>query len=317
MREDRWDAVIVGGGVAGLSAALMLGRSRRTVLIIDEGRPRNRFSGHMQAVLGHDGADPASLLTTGRAEVARYGVEFTAGTVERIDEDDDGVRIALAGDSTAVRARRAILASGLRDELPAIPGLAERWGATVLHCPYCHGWEVRDRRFGVLGGSALSWHQAELVRQWSDDVVVFTAGLDAVDPAVEGRLRSRGVRLEPAPVVEVIGDAPGISGVRTEDGRTIPVDAIFAAPRLTPHDGSVAHLGLERADNPMGSFLAVDATGKTSSDRIWAAGNVVNPGANVPMASSAGTVAGSAVNAALVAADFDAAMGALAEVGHD
>lgn len=313
MEEDSWDVVVVGGGPAGLSAALMLGRARRRVLVIDAGEPRNRFAAHMHGVLGHEGIDPGELIAAGRDEVTGYGVEFRAGAVERIDETDDGVTAVVEG-GAVVRGRIAVVATGLRDGLPDVPGLAERWGSTVLHCPYCHGWEVRDQRLGVLATSPFALHQAELVRQWSDRVVVFTAGMGAVEPAAERRLRSRGIELVPAPVVEITGAAPAIDGVRTGDGQVVPVDAIFTMGDPHPHEDFLAHLGLDRADGPMGSVLAVDATGKTSSDRIWAIGNVVNPGANVPMAIGAGAMAGGMVNMALVTGEFDAAEEAIVEV---
>ncbi|NYI77618.1 bifunctional NAD(P)/FAD-dependent oxidoreductase/class I SAM-dependent methyltransferase [Nocardioides panzhihuensis] len=309
---EHLDAIVIGGGAAGLSAALMLGRSRRKTLVVDSGLPRNRFAAHMNGVLGHDGLDPAELLRKGREELAAYGVEIRPGRVARLDETEHGVSVLL-DDGEQLTGRIAIVATGVTDELPDIPGLAERWGATVLHCPYCHGWEVRDRRIGVLTTSPLGMHQAQLIRQWSDDVVVFTAGLGPVEEADEQRLRARGVELVAAPVVEVLGEGDQVTAVRTADGLVTEVGAIFTAGTLRPHDDFLTHLGLDRADSPIGSFLAVDATGKTSSDRIWAVGNVSNPMANVPISMSAGTMAGSVVNMTLVTDDFDRAVAGPAE----
>lgn len=302
-----WDVIVVGGSVAGLSAALMLGRSRRRVLVIDAGEPRNRFAEHMHGVLGQDGTVPAQFVATGRDEVAAYGGEFVAGLVERIDEVDGAVVVSVA-DGAAHRARAVVVATGVSDDLPDVPGLSERWGRSVLHCPYCHGWEVRDQRIGVLATSPQALHQVELVRQLSDRVTLFCAGLESVEPAVERRLRARNVELVRAPVVQILGDANQVTGVRIEGGDVVSVDAIFTAATLRPHDRFLDHLALDRADGPVGSFLAVDATGKTSSDRIWAAGNVTNPMANVPIAMAAGATTGAAVNLALVSADFDAAV---------
>ncbi|MER7556409.1 FAD-dependent oxidoreductase [Nocardioides sp. NPDC126508] len=304
---EHLDVIVIGGGAAGLSAALMLGRSRRRTLVVDSGLPRNRFAAHMHGVLGHEGIDPADLLRKGREELAAYDVGIRAGRVAHLDETDDGVSVLLE-DGDRLTSRVAIVATGVTDDLPDVPGLAERWGATVLHCPYCHGWEVRDRRIGVLTTSPLGMHQAQLIRQWSDDVVVFTAGLGQIEEAEEQRLLARGITLVPAPVVEVLGEGDQVTAVRTADGSTTDVGAIFTAGTLRPHDGFLSHLGLERADTPAGSFLAVDATGKTSSDRIWAVGNVSNPMANVPISMSAGTMAGSFVNMTLVADDFDRAV---------
>lgn len=306
MADSRLDVVVIGGGPAGLAAALMLGRSRRRVLVIDAGSPRNRFAAHMHGVLGNEGADPAELLARGRDEVAEYGVRVVEGAVDRVDLVDGGVRVAVAGGVTH-EARAALVATGITDELPEVPGLAQRWGTTVLHCPYCHGWEMRDRRLGVLITSPLGLHAAELVRQLSEQVTVFVAGV-AVDEATRHRLGARGVRLVDSPVTEIAGEGDAIEAVRTADGRNHPIDALFTMARPRAHEDFLAHLGLARTETPFGSFLAVDPMGKTSDERIWAAGNVSNPMANVPMSIGAGTMAGAALNGALTAADFDAAV---------
>ena len=310
---EHFDAIVVGGGAAGLSAALMLGRSRRRTLVVDSGLPRNRFTTHMHGVLGHEGIDPAELLRHGREELAAYDVGIRAGRVARLDEIEDGVSVLLE-DGERLTARAAVVATGVTDELPDIPGLAERWGASVLHCPYCHGWEVRDRRIGVLTTSPLGMHQAQLIRQWSDDVVVFAAGLGPLEETDEQRLLARGITLVSAPVTEVLGEGDQVTAVRTADGATTEVGAIFTAGTLRPHHGFLAHLGVARTETPVGSFLTVDATGKTGSERIWAVGNVSNPMANVPISMSAGTMAGSVVNMTLVTEDFDRAVAGPAPV---
>ncbi|WP_413317719.1 NAD(P)/FAD-dependent oxidoreductase [Agrococcus sp. 1P02AA] len=318
-----WDAIVVGGSAAGLSAALMLGRARRRVLVIDAGSPRNRFAAGMHGVLGHEGTAPADLVGRGREELAAYGVEVREGSVEGVSElaagslgpsaaspDDADARLSVALPGAAPeRARALIVATGIADELPAIPGLAERWGTSVLHCPYCHGWEVRGGRIGVIATSPMALHQARLVRQWSDRVVLFSAAAGAIDAADQRRLRSRGIELEASPVVEVLGEGEAVTGVRTADGRVTALDAIFTAGAPRPHDGFLAELGLARTEQPfgLGSFVTVDLTGRTSHERIWAAGNVVNPMANVPIAMAAGAMAGAAANGALVEADFDLA----------
>jgi thioredoxin reductase len=299
-----YEVIVAGGSVAGLSAALMLGRARRSVLVIDAGSPRNRYAAHMHGVLGHEGVDPAVLVAKGRLEAEAYGVEFTEGTVESLTETDSGVTVTTSAGNT-IAGRAAIIATGVTDRLPDIPGLAERWGTTVLHCPYCHGWEVRDKRLAVLTTSPLGLHQAELIRQWSDRLVVFTEGLEPLDPATEQRLRARDIDLVRAPVTEVLGDGDRVTAVRTSDGEVTEVDAIFTADTTEPNDRFLVGNGLDRTDGPMGNFLAVDPTGKTSGDRIWAVGNVVNPAANVPMSISAGTVAAGTVNMALITAEFD------------
>lgn len=303
--SSTWEVIIAGGGVAGLSAALMLGRARRRVLVIDAGQPRNRFADAMHGVLGNEGVNPADLLARGRTEVARYGVEISTGSIHQVGKQGPGLSVDL-DDGTRLSTRALVVATGMRDELPTVPGLGERWGTTVLHCPYCHGWEVRGQRLGVLGVSPMSLHQAQLIRQWSDDVVLFAAP-DLLDDTIAARLRSRGVRIV-GPAVEVLGEGPAISGVRTADGQVVEVDALFSASVPRPHDDFLAALDLARTDTPVGSFLAVDATGRTSSPAIWAAGNVVNPAATVPVSAGAGNTVGGAVNMALVADDFDRAL---------
>lgn len=347
--EKNWDVIVVGGGFAGLSAALMLGRARRRVLVLDAGEPRNRFAAHMHGVLGNEGADPLDLLRNARAEVAGYGVEVRRGRVENITPAPDAgpapsdeipaelaVTFSVAGTAPALdadlpdgpvgpvgpdgaedsgsggrethTARAVIVATGITDDLPKIPGLADQWGAGVLHCPYCHGWEVRDRRLGVLATGAQSIHQAELVRQWSADVVLFAAEVGELSEESAARLRARGVRIVNEPVVEVLTDDARLVGVRLADGTSVPLDAIFTVPRAIPHDEFISDLALERVESPAGSLLSVDPIGATSHPRIWAVGNVVQPFANVPLSVGAGSLTGGVVNMALVSDEYDHAV---------
>ncbi len=314
MTQQTWDAIVIGGGPAGLSAAQALGRSLRRTLVIDAGSPRNRFASHMHNLLGHDGLPPGELTARGRAEAESYGVEFRAASVRGVRDEGSAVAVGLAGgegvaDGEWIRARALVVCTGVTDVLPDIPGLADYWGRGVLHCPYCHGWEVRGGRIGVIAASPFGMHQIRLLRQWSDRLVAFTAGLGAIDPEARRELVARGIRLEPAPVTEVVGDGERILAVRTAGGEEHPVDAVFTMGAMAPHDGFLAELGLARTETPLGSFLAVDETGRTSHPRVWAAGNVASPAASVPMAAGAGTFAGAAANGALVEEDFRLAAG--------
>ena len=309
-RPETWDAVVIGGSAAGLSAAQALGRALRRTLVIDAGSPRNRFAAHMHNVLGHDGTPPSELVARGREEAACYGVAFREAAVRAVRDGDGAAGSAPAlrielDDGDALAARAVIVATGVSDELPAIPGLAEHWGSGVLHCPYCHGWEERGGRLAVLTTSPLGLHQAKLLRQWSDDLTVFTAGLGELDAETEALLLARGVRLVAEPVAEVRGDGSRVSAVRTVTGEEYAVDAIFTASETVPRDDFLDGLGLRRAEAAGSApVLAVDAMGRTSHPRIWAAGNVVTPFAPVPMVMGAGTLAGAVVNAALVEEDF-------------
>lgn len=323
MQHTSWDVIIAGGGSAGLSAALMLGRSRRRVLVIDEGRPRNRFAGHMHGVIGRDHTSPLDLLADARAELARYdGVEVREGriveasVVERRAPDAaagvpaPGIEVVLA-DGARHAAGRLLVASGVRDELPAVAGLADQWGRGAFICPYCDGWEHRDERIGVLATSAMNVHQAQLMRQLSSNVVFFGHGVELPDDELAG-LTARGIGVERRAVAEVLADAGGrLTGIRLEDGTDVAVDALFVGPRQVPNDDLLRALGAERAPHPMGGeFVAVDPMGRTSVAGVWAAGNVTDPRSSVPFAMSAGNAAGAALNADLVAAEVGAAVAA-------
>lgn len=328
MTQQTWEAIVIGGGPAGLSAAQALGRSLRRTLVIDSGSPRNRFAAHMHNILGHDGVPPADLAARGRAEAASYGVEFREGSVRRVRDEGSVLSVELAGvgagldvgaragaggeaDGERLLARRIVVATGVADRLPEIPGLAEYWGRGVLHCPYCHGWEVRGKRIAIVTLSPLGMHHVKLLRQWTDRLVAFTSGAGEIDSATERSLANRGIVLETGVVSEIVGDGTNVTAVRTADGAEYAVDAVFTMGSLDPRDGFLDGLGLERAEGPAGSFLAVDPTGCTSDPRIWAVGNVSNPMASVPMAAGAGNFAGGAVNASLVEEDFElAALGA-------
>lgn len=297
----RVDVLVVGGGPAGLSAALMLVRSRRSVLVVDAGEPRNAPAAAMHAFLSRDGTPPAELLALGRDEVIRYGGLVEDGRVTCVERVGDAFRLAL-GDGSSVLARRLVLTTGLVDELPAIEGVAERWGNDVVHCPYCHGWEVRDRAIGVLATSPMSLHQAGLFRQLSDRVVVLrhtTADLDA--DAVAG-LAARGVQFVDGEVVrlEVEGDA--ISGVGLADGSLVPLEVLVVAPRFVGRGDLLADLGLDLVEHASGAGMHVpaDPTGRTDVPGVWVAGNLTDPSAQVITAAAQGGRAGAAVNADLV-----------------
>lgn len=310
MTTQNWDAIIIGGSAAGLSAAQALGRSLRRTLVIDSGQPRNRFASHMHNVLGHDGRSPAELAALGREEAGRYGVEFREGSVAAVRDAGAAVELELEG-GEALRARGIVLATGINDELPAIEGLADHWGTRVAHCPYCHGWELRGERIGVITTSPMSLHQLQLVRQLSDRVVAFTSGIGELDDETAHRLRARGIELVPEAVASVLSDEANggrLGGVRTVDGREVALDAIFTAATPRPRDEAVASLALKRSAGPWGEVIEVDPTGRTSHPRVWAAGNVVAPAAAVPQAMAAGATAGAALNFALVEEDLDAAV---------
>jgi thioredoxin reductase len=301
MELPSYDVVVVGGGAAGLSAALVLGRARRRVAVIDAGAPRNAPAAHMQGFLSRDGMPPADLLTAGRAEVAGYGVELVDDRVVGIEA---GFVVRLAG-GRALDARRILVATGVRDELPDISGVRGRWGRDLLHCPYCHGWEVRDQPIGVLGTVPGSVQHALLVRQWSDDVAFFVHTYD-LTTTERGQLETRGVQIVDGEVARLVVEHDRLTGVELTDGRVVARTAVFIRPVNVPHtDGLLAGLRCEVDD---AGFVTVDATGRTSANGVWAAGNVVDPRAQVITAAGAGSAAAIAINADLVQEDVE---------GHD
>jgi thioredoxin reductase len=301
--SETYDVVIVGGGAAGLSGALVLARARRRVAVVRGGAPRNAPAEHMHGFLSRDGMPPAELLATGAAEVTSYGAELIDDVVvgaERTAESDYTLRLRGGG---TLRARRVLVATGLRDELPELPGVRERWGRDVLHCPYCHGYEVRDQPIGVLGGAepgalARAVHLALLLPQWSDDVVFFpnTMPLSESDRA---RLDARGVRLIEGEVARFVVD-DRLRGVELADGRAVPRAAMFVTPTFRANDDVLVGLGCAfDADG----WVVTDATGRTSVPGVWAAGNVATPAAQVISAAGAGSTAAIAINGDLVSAD--------------
>jgi thioredoxin reductase len=268
--------------------------------VIDAGAPRNAPAAHMQGFLSRDGMSPAAFVRAGRAEVTGYGVELIDDQAAEIDA---GFSVRLAG-GRELQARRILVATGASDELPDISGVRERWGRDLLHCPYCHGWEVRDQPIGVLGTQPGSVQHAQLVRQWSDDVVFFAHTYDLTSPE-RVQLDARGIAIVNGEVARLVVEADRLTGVELLDGRVIARTAIFIRPRNVPHgDGLLTALGCEVDD---AGFVTVDATGKTSTLGVWAAGNVVDPRAQVITSAGAGSAAAIAINANLIEEDVERA----------
>ncbi|MGW4703882.1 NAD(P)/FAD-dependent oxidoreductase [Streptomyces sp. NPDC004285] len=303
----RYDAVVVGGGAAGLSAALILGRSRLRTLVVDAGEPRNAPAAHMHGVLSRDGTSPADYLAAGRREVAAYGVEVRDGRVTGAAREGDGFVVTLA-DGTSASARRLVVTTGLVDELPEIDGVAERWGRDVVHCPYCHGWEVRDLPFGVIAHPAMPAHQALMVSRWSRDVTLFLHTADGLSARDASLLDAAGVRIVTGEVAGLVVEDDRLTGVRLADGRIEPRAVVFVgARRLAARDGVLRELGAELRETPFGEFVAVDETGRTSVPGVWAAGNVTGPQEQVVNAVSRGYRAGVAISNELLFTDLEEA----------
>lgn len=299
-----FDVVVIGGGAAGLSGALMLGRARRSVLVIDGGDPRNAPAAGVHGFLGHDGLAPAALLEAGRAEVRGYGVEVVDGRVSAAAPVDGGFAVDLE-DGRRFGARRLLVATGLADELPDVDGLRERWGRDVLHCPYCHGWEVRDEPLGVLGTGQWSFHQVLLLRQWSADLTLFLHTAPAPTDEQAEQLRARGIAVVAGEVaaIETVDDR--ISGVRMRSGELVPRKALAVLTRLVARTAPLAGLGLRAVPDAhgIGERIEADATGRTTVPGVWVAGNVGDLMAQVVGAADQGARAGAMINADLVEED--------------
>jgi len=307
------DVVVIGGGAAGLAGAMMLGRSLRRVAVIDADEPRNAPSKHLHGFPSRDGADPAEMVKIGQEEVRNYGGEIRNARVaglERTDEGGFAVRFEGGGVLTA---RAVLVATGLQDELPEIAGLRERWGNDVLHCPYCHGFEVRDTPLAVVGGDdrPFTMHQAQLVRQWSDDIVFFPHRITLTDDE-RHRLLARGVRIIDGEVARIVTEDDAVSGVALADGQIVPREAVFVGPRFVPQDELLTSLGCDVDDN---GWVRVGLSGQTSVAGVWAAGNVVDSPAQLVNAASAGSKAAIALNHYLLADDIEEAVAKYDDAG--
>jgi thioredoxin reductase len=303
--DEPYDVLVVGGGAAGLSGALALARARRSVLVIDAGEPRNAPAGHVHNYLAREGMPPAELVAAGREEVTRYGGQVLAGRAEAAARHGGGFQVRLHG-GRRVRARRLLVSTGLVDELPDVPGVAERWGRDVLGCPYCHGWEVRGRRIGVLATGPLGPDQASLWRQWSPQVMLLTHHTPAPGAEEAERLAARGITIVDGPVAALEVEDDVLTGVRLASAEVVALDAMVVSPRLTARAGVLQSLGLKPVDavlngHIIGSQIPADSTGATALPGVWVAGNVADVRAHVIAAAAAGMNAAAAINTDLIA----------------
>jgi thioredoxin reductase len=286
--DSDFEALVVGGAAAGLSAALVLGRARVRTLVVDAGDPSNRSAPAIGGLLGQDRTSPAELYAAGRAQLLELPtVELRPGTVARI-EAADTFRATLAG-GDAISARRVLIAGGMRYAVPDVPGLAELWGDHAFMCPYCHGWEHRDQKIAILGGTGAA-HRVALLRSWTRDLVVLSNG-EPTDEVGD-------VPVDERPLASV---EPGI--VRFADNGALEVDALHVVAPMVPRDGLVSSLGLETTDSPQGSGVVVaDRFGATSVPGVFAAGDAAGAG-NVAAAIATGSLAGTGLHRSLVFAE--------------
>ena len=293
------DLIVVGGSYAGLSAATYVARARRSVAVIDTGRPRNRFAGHSHGFFAQDGAEPGAILDTARAQAGAYPtVSFVSGEAVEARRVDGGFAVTLA-DGATLTGSRLVLAFGITDDLPAIPGLAERWGASVLHCPYCHGFEVAGRKLGVLATMPMSSHQAMLIPEWGR-TTFFLNGQPLPDTATLAELERRGVTIETTPVVELAGPGRDLCEVRLADGRKAGIDALFLGPRSRMNSPIADQLGCAFDEVPFGRIVKVDAMKETSVPNVFAAGDITRGAHSIAFAVADGVMAGVSAHRSLV-----------------
>jgi thioredoxin reductase len=299
-----WDCIIVGAGPAGLNAALVLARARRRILVLDSAQPRNYATHEMHGVLGHDGLDPADLRARGRTELGRYGVEVVTAEVHEAEVLNGTVCVTSSCGTDLTRT--VLLATGMLDQVPDIPGFAEIWGTSAHTCPYCDGFEHRDERLAILAAGARGEHLAILLRQWSDDVVLLSNGPHGLHAGQLARLHALGVPIIEAPVVALDSDAGGrLRRLRLDDGETLNRDALFFYIGWQFRNDVARSLGCQLRDD---GSIAVDPSQATTVDRIYAAGNCADPRALVPAAAGSGASAAVAINTRLSVENADDAV---------
>ena len=313
--QEHWDVIVIGGGAAGLSAALLLARARRRVLVLDAQEPRNRFAPHMHGVLSRDGYSPLDLVSDGYREVRAVDGVIVNARVAKTRATAHGFEVETDNGARAT-GRRLIVATGGRDQLPDIPGLAEQWGRGVVACPYCDGYEAAGRTIGILAGSVAGLHKAHMLRSYSSDIMVFTELAGPIPDTDRLVLEERGMRVETLAVIQAVTDGDTLTGLRLADGTTARVDVVFAEPALIALDEPLRQLGADRSDTPFGPWTAVDAVGRTSVEGVWAVGNAANPAALVPIAAGYGATAALALNAEFIAEDVAAASERVATKSH-
>lgn len=301
-----FDVIIVGGSTAGLTAALILGRFRRRVLVLDTGKPANRFSHASHNFFTRDGVPASELLAIAREQLTPYtSVEYRAVGATGIAQEGEHFTVSLA-DGTQAQSRKVLLATGLKDSLESLEGAAEFWGHGIYHCPYCDGWEQRDKAIAIIADNTPSprWPLlAKVLRQLSADVTLCTNGYGDVALTAQDRdsLARYQIKVIDTPVRAVIGEAGVLQALQLEDGQQVPCESVFTHPENTQHSTLAATLGCELTEQ---GFVSIDAQGQTSITGVYAAGDMTTPMRQLVQASYQGATAAASINMALIMEDF-------------
>lgn len=299
-----YDVIIIGGSFAGLSAAMQLVRGRRHVLVVDAAQPRNRFAKASHGFLGQDGNAPAGIRETAVDQLQRYpGFELRRDEAISAEPRGKGFSVGLAS-GNQVSGARLILAGGVRDTLPDVPGLEARWGASVAHCPYCHGFEMGGGPIGILLTNRIGLHQALLLPDWGPTTLFVSAGID-LDDTECARLANRGVTIEATPVVELVGQGRALSAARLSDGRLTPIVGLFVQPKTSLIGSLAADLELDLEDGPTGQFIRIDQMAATNRQGVFAAGDAATAMHNATLASASGVRAASGAHFSLIHAEAE------------
>ncbi|TMP55916.1 MULTISPECIES: NAD(P)/FAD-dependent oxidoreductase [Pseudoalteromonas] len=293
------EVVIIGGSFAGLAAAMQLVRGRRKVVVIDAGKPRNRFASHSHGIFCLDGKSPQEIKTTALSQLQQYPT-FTFLEAQVINVEDNaqnGFLVRMTEKS--IVAKKLILASGVQDELPNIPGLLKYWGKSVIHCPYCHGYELSNRELGVLSSHPLSAHQAAMIPDWGP-TTLFTQGNFMPDDKQLALLTKRGVKIENIPITHINGDGKNITSVALSDGSERAMQGLYVAPKISANNPIVKALNCELEESPQGEIIKVNEFKQTSVNNVYAAGDMSNPMQNGTLAITSGVMAGISVHQSLM-----------------
>lgn len=301
MKDKTFDVIIIGGSYAGLSAAMALGRALRNVLVIDGGKPANRFTPHSHNFITHDGRVPGEIAALAKQQVLQYSsVKFINDFATKAQQKDDRFVVSVAAEEYT--ARKIILATGIIDQMPAIPGFEACWGKSVLHCPYCHGYEVRNATTGILGDGDYAFEFASLIFNWTKDLKVYTNGASTLSAEQRAKLNRHNISIVESRIKQILHTNGSVRSLVLEDGGEHSIEALYSRPSFSQHSDISDQLGCELTSE---GYLRIDQLQQTTTPGVFACGDNITRMRTVANAVSLGTSAGMIVNKILAQEDFD------------